>query len=83
MNSLSAFPFDRHSSKDNLRTKLIERGAQFESLAGCKYRLYSGVAWRLAAYGQTEKFTTKGRVVVDPRGWNRFNPNQSIYVNPL
>lgn len=81
--NLSAYPFSRHASQDIIKAKVIERGTQVESLAGCKYRLYNGIAWRLANYGQTEKFTTKGRVVIDPRGWNRFNPNQSVYVTPL
>jgi len=80
---LAAVPFDRLASKESVRKKLIERGGRVESFAGSHYRAYSGIGWRLDHQNLVEKYSVKGRVVIDAHGWNRFNPNYSVYVTPL
>jgi len=80
---LTAVPFDRLASKESVKERLIERGSKVESFVGSHYRAYSGIGWRIDAQNQVEKFAVKGRVVIDGQGWNRFNPNSSVYVTPL
>jgi hypothetical protein len=80
---LTAVPFDRLATKESVKERLIERGGKVESFAGSHYRAYSGIGWRIDAQNQVEKFAVKGRVVIDGHGWNRFNPNSSVYVTPL
>jgi len=81
--SLSTSPLEFHTNKDELRAKLLERGEKIEALAGTHYRNYEGMGWRYNACGQKDKFSIKGRVVIDTYGWNRFMPNWSIFVNAL
>ncbi|QIW99493.1 hypothetical protein AMS68_005011 [Peltaster fructicola] len=80
---LIVFPLSFHSAKEDIRQKLIQRGAKMVELAGSHYRGYNGIGWRTGNMGQIEKYSVKGRVVIDGYGWNRFNPNLSIYVTPL
>jgi len=81
--ALTAFPLDYHKDKDEMKTKLMTRGAKIESFAGTHYRAYEGVGWRISPVGEKEKYSVKGRIVIDSDGWNRFNPNYAIYVDPL
>jgi hypothetical protein len=68
---------------ESVRTKLIERGSRVESYAGVHYRAYHGIGWRLDHHSQFVKFSVKGRIVLDARGWDQFNPNASIIVTSL
>ena len=81
--NLPTLPLDFHGSKEDLKAKLVERGAKIENFAGSHYRAYNGVGWRLGNMGVKEKYSVKGRIVIDTYGWNRFNPNMSIFVTPL
>ena len=81
--NLPTLPFDFHASKEELKEKLIERGGKIETFAGSHYRSYKGVGWRLGNMGVKEKYSISGRIVIDTYGWNRFNPNMSIFVTPL
>lgn len=81
--TLAALPLERHAQEEAMRKKLIERGAKVEGFAGSHYRSYNGVGWRVNNTNQTEKYSIKGRIVIDTYGWNRFNPNQSVYVTQL
>ncbi|RMY06426.1 hypothetical protein D0867_09168 [Hortaea werneckii] len=81
--SLPTMPLEHHSSKDEMKAKLIERGGKVEKLAGSNYCAYNGVGWRLNGNGGKDKFTVKGRIVVDTYGWNKFNPNWCVYVTAL
>lgn len=81
--SLKVYPIEYHHEGEAVRTRLIERGAQAEALAGPNYRAYQGVAWRLGSFGTKDKYNVKGRIVIDTYGWNRFNPTSSIFVAPL
>ncbi|EMC99821.1 hypothetical protein BAUCODRAFT_30235 [Baudoinia panamericana UAMH 10762] len=81
--NLPTLPLEFYGDKDELRNKLILRGGKVEALAGSHYRAYNGVGWRLGNMGVKEKYTVKGRIVIDTHGWNRFNPNMSIFVTAL
>lgn len=81
--SLEAYPFELHDKQAEMKAKLIERGRKVEALAGANYRSYNGIGWRPSDNGGTEKFTVKGRIVVDPLGFNRFQPDYSVFVTPL
>ncbi|EME46782.1 hypothetical protein DOTSEDRAFT_125767 [Dothistroma septosporum NZE10] len=83
IDSLAAFPIEHHSSAEKLKAKLMERGGKIEELAGSHYRNYNGVGWKLNSMAQKEPTTVKGRIVVDTFGFNRFNPDQAIYLTPL
>jgi hypothetical protein len=81
--SLSAYPLEYHHHKEDLKKRLIERGAKAEALAGSHYKAYSGPAWRRGTFGTKDKYTIRGRIVIDTFGWNRFNPNFAVYVTPF
>lgn len=69
--TLSAYPLQFHQHREELKTKLIERGGRVEAFAGTHYRAYDGVGWRLDSYGEKEKHSVKGRIIIDAIGWNR------------
>ncbi|TKA51659.1 hypothetical protein B0A55_13327 [Friedmanniomyces simplex] len=81
--SLPTLPLDFHGDSTALIDRLTERGGKVETLAGSHYRAYNGVGWRMGNMNVKEKYTVKGRVVIDTYGWNRFNPNMSVYVTAL
>ena len=81
--NLPTLPLAFHTNKDEVKAKLIERGAKVESLAGSHYRAYDGVGWRLGSMGKQEPYSIKGRIIIDTYGWNRFNPGMSIFTTPL
>lgn len=81
--ALSSSPLEFRNDKDELKARLIERGAKIESLAGSHFRAYEGMGWRHGQYGSKDKYSIKGRIVIDTYGWNRFNPNTAVFVTPL
>ncbi|KAI5206781.1 P-loop containing nucleoside triphosphate hydrolase protein [Aureobasidium subglaciale] len=81
--SLAAYPIEYHADETTLRTKLVARGSEIESLIGTHYRAYDGIGWKLDIYGQKERHSINGRIVVDAVGWNRYMPNQAIYTSTL
>jgi len=81
--SLSSSPLEFHRNKEEMQTTLIERGSKIEAFAGVHYRAYEGMGWRMSPYDQKEKYSVKGRIVIDTYGWNRFNPNNTVYVHNL
>ncbi|KAF4552723.1 Hypothetical protein D9617_9g025130 [Elsinoe fawcettii] len=83
ISTLSSFPLESHQHKDDVKSRLLARGAKVEGLAGTHYRSYDGMGWKEGNWGQKEKYSVKGRIIVDTYGWNRFDPNMSIYVSPL
>lgn len=83
IHQLAAYPIEFHHDTEGLRKRLLERGTKFEALAGSHYKGYHGLAWREDNWGKKQKYNIKGRVVIDTYGWNRFEPNYSIYTNPL
>ncbi|KAK4971110.1 hypothetical protein LTR66_011517 [Elasticomyces elasticus] len=83
ISSLSTLPLDSRTDREEMRARLIERGARVESFAGSHYKGYNGMGWRRGNFGAKDKYSIKGRVVIDTYGWNRFNPNMAIFVTPL
>ncbi|KAG9689190.1 P-loop containing nucleoside triphosphate hydrolase protein, partial [Aureobasidium melanogenum] len=81
--SLAAYPVEYHSDEANLLKMLISRGSAVESLVGTHYRAYDGIGHKLDMYGQKERHSVKGRIIVDAVGWNRYMPNQAIYTSTL
>lgn len=81
--SLAAYPINFYANEDALREKLLKRGSDVESLVGTHYRAYDGIGWKLDMYGQKERHSVKGRIIVDTVGWNRYNPNQAIFTSAL
>lgn len=81
--SLTAYPIEYHSDKVTLRKTLIDRGSLVESFVGTHYRAYDGIGHKLDMYGQKERHSVKGRIIIDTVGWNRYNPNQAIYTSAL
>ncbi|KAG9944396.1 P-loop containing nucleoside triphosphate hydrolase protein, partial [Aureobasidium melanogenum] len=81
--SLAAYPIEYHSDEANLLKMLISRGSAVESLVGTHYRAYDGIGHKLDMYGQKERHSVKGRIIVDAVGWNRYMPNQAIYTSTL
>ena len=81
--TLAAYPLEYHSDADALKERLIERGGKVEALSGSHYKAYHGVAWCRDPLGNKDKHNIKGRIVIDTYGWNKFNPNWSIFVNTM
>ncbi|KAF7191188.1 putative 26S proteasome regulatory subunit-like [Pseudocercospora fuligena] len=81
---LSAYPMEFHNERGDIEAKLTERGGKIEELSGIRYRSYNGVGWRKNKhYGTKDKISVCGRVVVDGFGFNRFAPDQAVYVTPF
>lgn len=70
--SLTALPLEYHDQQDELKERLLARGTKVEAFAGTHYRMYDGIGWRLNGYGEKEKHSVKGRIIVDALGWNRY-----------
>jgi len=81
--SLTAYPIEYNPDEATLRKNLIDRGSVIESLVGTHYRAYDGIGHKLDMYGQKERHSVKGRIIIDTVGWNRYNPNQAIYTSAL
>lgn len=81
--SLTAYPIEYHADEATLRKTLVDRGSIIESLVGTHYRAYDGIGHKLDMYGQKERHSVKGRIIIDAVGWNRYNPNQAIYTSAL
>ncbi|KAH0360118.1 P-loop containing nucleoside triphosphate hydrolase protein, partial [Aureobasidium melanogenum] len=81
--SLAAYPVEYHADEANLLKTLINRGSAVESLVGTHYRAYDGIGHKLDMYGQKERHSVKGRIIVDAVGWNRYMATQAIYTSAL
>lgn len=69
INHLAVLPLSFHSQEADTKAKLIQRGSKVEAFAGSHYRAYNGVGWRMGNMGQIEKYSVKGRIVIDGYGW--------------
>jgi hypothetical protein len=69
--NLPTLPLDSHTEKEALMARLVERGSKVEKLAGSHYLAYNGIGWRLNSMGDKDKYSIKGRIVIDTYGWNR------------
>ena len=63
--NLPTLPFEFHNDKVELKKKRVERGDKVEKLAGSHYRAYNGIGWRLGSMGAKDKYSIKGRIVID------------------
>ncbi len=63
--SFQSFPLEYHNSKEEIKAKLIERGGKIEGFAGCHYRAYQGMSWRMDSMGNRDNQFIKGRIVID------------------
>ena len=77
ISSLNCYPLKYHKDADALREKLIERGRKFVSLKDMNYRFHKGMAF-YKKKRQVVKVNISGRVMIDPAGHRRINPNYPV-----
>ncbi|KAK3298739.1 P-loop containing nucleoside triphosphate hydrolase protein [Chaetomium fimeti] len=78
---LKVYPLHFHTDKDEVVTKLTERGALFEKLAGHHYKQYAGKAITWDREGNEVECQITGRIIVDIDSFNRFSPWRVRYLN--
>ncbi|OTA99940.1 hypothetical protein M426DRAFT_247250 [Hypoxylon sp. CI-4A] len=79
---LNVIPLDLHPSAAGLRARLLERGRQFENLAGQHFMHYSGVALKRGPM-QHDRYNLSGRVVIDCKNYQRFEPDDDFELDDL
>ncbi|KAJ7508569.1 P-loop containing nucleoside triphosphate hydrolase protein [Mycena galericulata] len=76
---LPLFPLEYHPKKEEIRASAMKRGKIFVDLKEHSYREISGPAMRETMNSNWEtrqfKFTTRGRVMIDPVAFRLFQPN--------
>ncbi|KAJ7492168.1 P-loop containing nucleoside triphosphate hydrolase protein [Mycena latifolia] len=76
---LPLFPLDYHTGKQDLCNYAVQRGKKFVNLEAHSYNEISGAAMRESINEQYEarqfKFSTYGRVMIDPVAFRLFEPN--------
>ena len=75
--SLSCFPLKYHKDPKGVRELLIERGKKFVALKGMNFRYHKGMAF-YKKKRQVIKVNINGRVMIDPAGHRRINPNYPV-----
>lgn len=80
---LNTFPFKYHPERETLRASLLERADKVESYAGSHYKAYHGIAYNHDSMGNKVKHNVKDRIMIDTYGWNKFQPNRAVIVQPL
>ncbi|KAI2463441.1 P-loop containing nucleoside triphosphate hydrolase protein [Annulohypoxylon bovei var. microspora] len=79
---LNIIPLDFHSDVASMRSRLLERGRQFQSLVGSHFKQYSGVALKKNG-SKYERHSVSGRVVVDCKNYQRFEPDDDFELEDL
>ncbi|KAI8960571.1 P-loop containing nucleoside triphosphate hydrolase protein [Daldinia sp. FL1419] len=79
---LNIMPLDFHSSSAELRARLLERGRQFQKLAGQHFMQYSGVAIKYDSV-KYDRYNLSGRVVVDCKNYRHFEPSDDFELEDL
>ncbi|KAI1759852.1 P-loop containing nucleoside triphosphate hydrolase protein [Hypoxylon sp. FL1150] len=79
---LNIMPLDFHSDAEAIRAQLLDRGRRFAGLAGQHFMQYSGVAVRKVA-PKWERFNLTGRIVVDCKNYQRFEPEEDFELEDL
>ncbi|KAJ7103087.1 P-loop containing nucleoside triphosphate hydrolase protein [Mycena belliarum] len=78
---LPLFPLAYHPDKEELRSSALKRGKRFANLDAHSYNEISGPAMRETMNSKWEtrqfKFSTYGRVMIDPVAFRLFEPNCS------
>ncbi|KAJ6601315.1 P-loop containing nucleoside triphosphate hydrolase protein [Mycena vulgaris] len=79
---LILFPVEYHSDKEGVCAHALARGKKFVGLEEHTYREISGAAMKETMNSQYEtrkyKFSTHGRVMIDPVAFRLFEPNVSF-----
>jgi len=81
---LAIFPIEYHPKHDQCKSRLIERGAKVESMAGePHYTAYKGMGWCTHPLRRTrEKHSVDGRIVIDNGMFNR-SILEGVFVQSL
>ncbi|KAI1214775.1 uncharacterized protein F4807DRAFT_8417 [Annulohypoxylon truncatum] len=79
---LNIIPLDYHSDGAALRARLLERGRKFQSLTGTNFRQYKGVALKKNG-AKYDRHNISGRVVVDCKNYQRFEPEDDFELEDL
>ncbi|KAI0852333.1 P-loop containing nucleoside triphosphate hydrolase protein [Daldinia vernicosa] len=79
---LNIMPLDFHPSSSEFRTRLLERGRQFQKLAGQHFMQYSGVALKLNSE-KYDRHNLSGRVVIDCKNYRHFEPSNDFELDDL
>lgn len=79
---LNIMPLDYHSGAAAIRAQLLERGRRFRDLAGQHFVQYSGVAVKKSG-PKWDRFNLTGRVVVDCKNYQRFEPDEDFELEDL
>ena len=77
---LSAIPMTYLPNKEIVKEALIARGREFERLSGYHYKAYEGIAVGQGLRGPI-KYNINSRIIIDTYAWNRFQPNDQVYVS--
>ena len=75
--SLACYPLKYHKDPEGVRALLIERGRKFVALKGMNFRYHKGMAF-YKKKRQVVKVNINGRVMIDPAGHRRINPNYPV-----
>ncbi|MCJ1312116.1 hypothetical protein MMC25_005790 [Agyrium rufum] len=75
--SLACYPLKYHADPKGLRERLIARGKKFIALKGMNYRYHKGMAY-VKRKRQIIKVNIDGRIMIDPAGLRKINPNYPI-----
>ncbi|KAJ7054051.1 P-loop containing nucleoside triphosphate hydrolase protein [Mycena amicta] len=84
---LLVYPLEYHSEHEDIRAHAIVRGKKFATLPKHSYHEISGPAMKETMNSQWEtrrfKFSTHGRVMIDPVSFRLFEPNTTfnLYVH--
>lgn len=74
INSLDVFPFEYHSSKDEIKTNLVDCDRKFVFLMSVHHRQYRGDAFYMRKE-QSIKVSVNSRVMIDAVYFQEINPN--------
>jgi hypothetical protein len=72
---LPAYPFEYHSEKNKIRTKLVECGRKFVGLFGVHHKNYKGRAFDFDDEGKIVVFEVEGRIMIDFICFQESKPN--------
>lgn len=72
--TLESFPLKYHDEREEVESRLIDRGRHFASLRGIHHCGYDGMAHK-KVQGKPIKLTVKGRIMVDPQSFREHDPN--------
>ncbi|RYP17032.1 hypothetical protein DL765_004793 [Monosporascus sp. GIB2] len=72
--TLEAFPIELSDDKEQIKSRLVKQGQDFESLIHEQYRAYSGPALMWDHNGRKQEIQVSGRIIIDPKSFDQFSP---------